>query len=92
MEGWVIVAVVAVGLPMLLGLVAIVLEHWQKMAAVRTKTEAARQDLDHLSGEYQEFVLGVDARLRKMEERLRLVEARQRQSGGSDDTQQVRRG
>lgn len=96
MDGWVIIAALAVfctlGLPMLIGLSKVILDHRQKMAAIRSNNEAASGDLDRLSGEYQEFVLGVDSRIQKLEERIRLLEARLRQSGDSNDTQQIRRG
>ncbi len=92
MESWVIVVIVAVGLPMLVGMVAIVLEHWEKMAAMKARRKADGADQNRLSHEYQEFVLGVDARLQKIEERLRLIESRQRQSGDSGESQRIRRG
>ncbi|GEM_PF-3994636 len=92
MESWVIVVVAVVGLPMLVGIVAIVLEHREKMAAIRKNKDAAKGELDQLSSEYQEFVLGIDSRMQKMEERIRLLETRLRQSGDSGENQQVRRG
>jgi Sec-independent protein translocase protein TatA len=100
MDNWVIIVIVGivcvigipVGLPMLIGLVAVVLDHRKAMADVKAKKKVAGVDQEKLSTDYQEFVLGVDARLQKIEERLRLVESRQRQSGESGESQQIRRG
>lgn len=65
------------------------LQHKQEMATIRKNDNP---DKDALTSEYQEFVLGVDARIQRLEDRIRLLEGKLRQEAQSDDTQQIRRG
>lgn len=88
MEGWVVIPLGG----MFLGLVAMLLGHREKVLKGRGADTKLRSDYDSLKNEHQEFVLGVDSRIRKLEERILLLEARLRQSGDSGENQQVRRG
>lgn len=65
------------------------LKHKREMAKLRNNENP---DNDTLASEYQEFVLGVDARIQRLEDRIRLLEGRLRQDTQSDETQQIRRG
>ncbi|MHB1456591.1 MAG: hypothetical protein ACYC0V_06720 [Armatimonadota bacterium] len=65
------------------------LRHKREMATIRKKENP---DVHALTTAYQEFVLGVDARIQRLEDRIRLLEGKLRQEGQSDDTQQIRRG
>jgi hypothetical protein len=64
------------------------LQHMREMAAIR---KDQNPDKDALMSEYQEFVLGVDARIQRLEDRIRLLEGKLRQESRSDDSQQIRR-
>ena len=90
---WVLIPLAA----LFIGLVAVVLEHREKMMKASLgqtqkdgKTTATA--IEQLTSDYQEFVLGVDARLQRLEDRIRRLESRTQQTGGSEDTQQVHRG
>lgn len=65
------------------------LQHKREMAAIRKNKNP---DNDALTSEYQDFVLGVDARIQRLEDRIRLLEGKLRQESQSEDTQQIRRG
>jgi hypothetical protein len=88
MDGWVVIPLAGI----FLGLVAMILEHREKVLKGRGADTKLQSDYDSLASEYREFVLGVDSRIQKLEERIRLLEARLRQSGDSGESQQVRRG
>ncbi len=88
MDDWVIVALAG----MFFGIVAMLLEHREKILKGRGADTKLQSDYDSLKNDHQEFVLGVDSRIRKLEERILLLEARIRQSGDSGENQQVRRG
>lgn len=88
MEDWIVIPVVA----MFVYVVALLLEHREKMMKGHGADAKLSSEHEKLAEEHQEFVLGVDARIGKLEERIRLLEARLRQSGESGESQQVKRG
>lgn len=75
-----------------LAAMAVYLKHRERMASKQNLSSSWRADYDKLSTEYQEFVLGVDARFEKLEGRMKLLESKLRQTGESEESQQVRPG
>lgn len=65
------------------------LKHKREMATLRKDESKSK---DELASEYQEFVLGVDSRVQRLEDRIRVLEGRLREGAASEDTQQVGRG
>lgn len=89
-EGAVIVAVV-IGFPMLVGSLSIFLRHREKIAAIRAQVDAGRPDMETLRSEYHDFVLGADARMQRLEDRLRTLETKSRTSGDDGEVQNIHR-
>lgn len=87
----VLIIAVVIGLPLLIPIIAMLLKHQQQMATLQPDDSAIDSKFEQLTGEYQDFVLGVDSRIQRLEERIRTLEGKLRQAGESEDNQQVRR-
>lgn len=77
------------GLPLMIGLIDVVTKHKQRMAELHASGGTTSEAFEKLREEYQEFVLGSDARIHRLEERIRTLESKQRQAG---EYGEVRRG
>ncbi|MHB1001542.1 MAG: hypothetical protein ACYC27_20065 [Armatimonadota bacterium] len=62
--------------------------HKKEMAKINLE----KNQINDSSDEYQDFVLGADARFQRLEDRIRLLESKLRQSSESEDVQRINRG
>ncbi|MHB1001543.1 MAG: hypothetical protein ACYC27_20070 [Armatimonadota bacterium] len=87
--GWVLIPITAIVLGLLYAFSEEYMKHRREMMKMKLEHKQANNTAPD---EYQEFVLGVDTRIQRLEDRIRLLESKLRQNGESEDIQRINRG
>lgn len=74
-----------IAIVMMIPILALVFKHQQEMETIRASAAVPKDELQRLRSEYEDFVFGADTRIRKLEDRVKLLESRLRQTGTSAD-------
>lgn len=92
LEGHLLPFIIVIGLPLMIPILAIWIKHKERMAQLRASGGETSEAFEKLRAEYQEFVLGADARIHRLEDRIKQLESKLRQSGEPGEYQDLRRG